>query len=49
LLHVSVTINHHQAGISVHGHDMLGVNDFYCCIVHVAITAVCSNSCTYTL
>jgi len=24
LLHVSVTSNHHQADISVHGHDMFG-------------------------
>jgi len=23
LLHVSVTSNHHQADISVHGHDMI--------------------------
>jgi len=24
------------------------VNDFYCCTVHVATIAVCSNPCTYT-
>jgi len=26
LLHVSVTNNHHQVDISVHGHDMLLLN-----------------------
>jgi hypothetical protein len=35
LLHVSVTNNHHQADISVHGHDMFSAYSMGCHIVYI--------------
>jgi len=35
LLHVSVTSNHHQADISVHGHDMFSAYSMGSHIVYI--------------
>jgi hypothetical protein len=39
LLHVSVTINHHQVDISVHGHDMFSAYSMGSHIVYICCVA----------
>jgi len=34
-LHFSVTINHHQTDISIHGHDMFSASSMGCHIVYI--------------
>ena len=35
--------NHHQANISVHGHDMFSVTVWNVCLMMVTVTETCSN------